>query len=429
MDINLVIDEGKVVRICGPASVEVVSGEVLVAGAPFKATSRLVINRYRSYGVKALTRSELRVVLGDGGSLDEPQEGEEVIDSWLNISDEVLKHGRRLRIIILGPPEAGKTSLTAFIVNRLISEGHEVYVVDGDIGQADIAVPCTIGVSKPKEKFLWLRELQPIMLKYVGCNSPQYCPHQFMVAFQEVVQELRTAEADLVVNTDGWVYGHNALELKELMIKVLKPTHVVVLDEVLYAYFKNALRCDGVEVLLAPKPKVVRERSKDDRRYLRHHSYMKLFSDVRRVKLNADGIALIGFCVLNGKQVSPDDLGSYVENYELIRGGITYSSILHNTLNLVFKKGFRVSPTQIICRSKDLELNTVFEGDEKGLLVGILDRGLRDVSVGVIDEVDYAGRSIYVITPWNGAIGGLVTGKIRLNERYEEIGRVVKCVV
>lgn len=429
MNIDLIIDEGKVVRISGPAGVEVINGEILVAGASFTSGSKLVINRYRSYGIKALRRSELRVALGDGGSLDEPQSGDEVIDSWLNLCDEIIRYGMNVRIIIIGPPESGKTSLTAFIANQLISSGRDVYVVDSDIGQADISLPCTIGVARPKEKFLWLRDLQPIMLKYVGCNSPQYCIHQFISAFYDVVHEITCCGRDLIVNTDGWVYGYSALELKELMIRILKPTHVVVLDDLLYAYFKNALKTRSTKVLSAPRPKVVRERNKDDRRYLRHQSYVKLFSNARRVKLGIDGISLMGSCVLNGKPLSVDDLVDYIENINEIRNGVVYSSLFHNTLNIVLRKGFKINPTHVLCKDRELEVNIINEGDERGLLVGILDHDLRDVSVGILDGVNYSERTIYVITPWDGDIGGLVAGKLRLSDRYEEVGRVVRCLV
>ncbi|MCS7107795.1 MAG: Clp1/GlmU family protein [Sulfolobales archaeon] len=429
MNVNLVMDFGKVVRVAGPASVEVISGEVLVAGASFTSGSRLVINRYRSYGIKALRRSELRVVLGDGGSLDEPQSGEEVIDSWLSLYDEIIKYGGDLRIIVIGPPESGKTSLTAFIANRLISSGRDVYVVDSDVGQADISVPCTIGVARPKEKFLWLRDLQPFMLRYVGCNSPQYCIHQFISAFQEVVHSFTRGGSDLVVNTDGWVYGYGALELKELMIKVLKPTHVLVLDEALYTYFKGVLRGSSTSVLLVPRPKAVKERNREDRRYLRHQSYLKVFSCARRVKLPIDALTLMGFYVLNGRYLSINDLADYIENLNEVRSGIIYSSILQGTLNVVFRRGLKINQSQLILKSKDLDLNVIYEGDEKGLLVGVLDRDLRDVSVGILDCIDYLERNIYVITPWSGDIGGLVIGKVRLGEGYEEVGRVVRCLV
>ncbi len=428
MNIDLTINEGEVISVYGPASIEVISGEILIAGASFTADSRLVISKYRGYDIKALKRSVLKVTLGSDGLLEEVRSGE-VINSWLNTCDDILKHRGKVRVILLGPPESGKTSLTTFIANRLISEGREVYVVDADIGQADIATPCAIGVAKPKEKFLWLRELQPTVLKYVGCNSPQFCPNKFIAAFHEVIYELTCFEADLIVNTDGWVLGRNALELKELMIKALRPTHIVVLDEELYTYFKNALKCGNAKVLMAPRPKFIRERDKEDRRYLRHHSYMKFFNNSRRVKLSVDNTTLIGFYVLNGKPLNVDGLSIYIENYEALRKGVIYCSLLHNTLNIVFKKGFIVDPSQIICSNKDLNLNIVNEGDESGLLVGILNSNLRDVSVGIIDKIDYVDRSIYVITPWKDVIGGLVLGKIKLNERFEEIGKVVRCIV
>ncbi|MEM0051824.1 MAG: Clp1/GlmU family protein [Sulfolobales archaeon] len=426
--ISLTVDEGKVIRVSGPASIEVLSGEVLVAGAVFQPSSKLVISRYRSYGVKALKRSELKVVLGDGGSLDEPQQGEEVIDSWIKLCEELINLRTDLRIIIIGPPEAGKTSLTAFIANQLLQRGREVYIVDADIGQEDIAIPCTIGVAKPKDKFIWLRELQPLMMKFVGCNSPQYCLAQFITAFQEVINDVCRPGVDLIVNTDGWVTGYNALELKQLMIRMLRPTHVLILDEELFNYFRNSFKGYGFEVLLIPRPKFIKERSREDRRYLRHHSYLKLFSNVRRVELDINKLVLINSLVLTGKELSVDELSNYVKIPDNLRSGVIYASVLANTVNIVLRKGLRLSNEEVVC-GEGLELNIVNEGDEKGLLVGVLDRNLRIASVGIVERVDYLNKRIYVLTPWGDEILGLIIGRIKLNEKYEEVGRVVKCIL
>lgn len=425
--ITLSLDEGKVVRVSGPASIEVLSGEVLISGAVFPSSSKLVINRFRSYGVKAVKRSELKVVLGDGGSIEEPKEGDEVIDVWLNLCNELLNYGKPLRVIILGPVESGKTSLAAFIANQLLSKGREVYIVDADVGQEDIAIPCTIGVARPTSKFIWLRELQPIKVKFVGCTSPQYCLTQYITAFQEVINELISSGYDLIVNTDGWVTGYSALELKQLMIKLMKPTHVYVLSDEIYTYVKNSLRGSNIEVVLVPRPRVVRERSRDDRRFLRQQAYGKLLSNVRRVKLAINDIVILGSCLLAGRRLELNELLNYIKLPQEACNHILYASIYGNTLNLVLKKGIN-SGNLSLC-SDGLELNVVNEGDERGLLVGILDNDLRDVGVGIVDGVDYVDGSIYVLTSWNGSVRGLILGKIKLSDRYEEVSRVSKCLL
>lgn len=426
MIVNLVLEEGKVIRISGPANVEVLSGEVLVAGATYTALSKFIINRFRVYGVRALKRSELKVVLGDGASIEEPKDGEEVVDSWINLCENLLRHDRPLRVIILGPVESGKTSLTAFIANYLLSRGREVYIVDADIGQEDVATPCTIGVARPTSKFLWLRDLQPIKIKFVGCNSPQYCPTSFIAAFQEVIAELKDSKYDVVVNTDGWVGGYSALEMKQLMIRSLKPTHVLALDDELYNYLVNSLRGSNFIVISAPRPKVVKERSREDRRFLRHQAYVRVFSNARRVKLNFNEISLIGACVLTGKKVSLSELSKYVSIPQDMYDKVVYSSIFGNTINLVLKRGCNTSN---IGTCSGLDLNVVTEGEERGLLVGILDDDMRDVGVGIIDEVNYVDGVIHVLTSWSGGIGGLILGRVKLNEKYEEISRVSKCLL
>lgn len=430
MMVNLVLDRGKVIRVSGPASIEVVNGEVLIAGAVFTAGCRVVINRLRSYGVKALNNSELRVVLGDGASLEEPREGEEVIDSWLELCGHILKSSKHpLRIIVLGPVESGKTSLSAFITNYLLREGFNVYLVDADIGQADVAAPCTISVAIPKRPFIWQRELEPTTLKFVGCTSPQYCSAQLISAFQELINELALGSGKnaLVVDTDGWVSTHQALELKQLMIKILKPTHILILDENLYSYFRNVVKSRDMEVIFVPRPRVVRERSRDDRRYLRGASYSKLFVNARRVKLNLSELTLFGSCVLAGNAIGPEELSNYVKIPENLCDKVTYASLYNNMLNIVVKKGFTLRNIEPV--SNEIEVNIINEGDERGILVGILDSSLRDVSVGIIESIDYNGGTLTLLTPWEGAIGGLIVGKIKLSDKFEEVGKVSKCLV
>jgi len=425
--ITLSLDEGKVVRVSGPASIEVLSGELLISGASFPPPSKLIISRFRSYGVKAVKRSELKVILGDGGSVEEPREGEEVVDAWLDLCSRLLNYSKPLRVIILGPTESGKTSLTAFIANQLISKGREVYVVDTDVGQEDIAIPCTIGVARPTNKFIWLRELQPIKIKFVGCTSPQYCLTQYVTAFQEVVSGLINSGSDLIVNTDGWVTGPSALELKQLMIKLMRPTHVYVLSDEIYEYIRNSLRGSNIEVVLVPRPKVVRERSRDDRRFLRQQAYSKLLSNVRRIKLAINNIVMLGSCLLSGRRLDVNELINYVKLPQEACNNVLYASIYGNTLNLVLRRG--TSVCDLSPYSDNLELNVINEGDERGLLVGILDGDLRDVGVGIIDSVNYVDGNIYVLTSWNGSIGGLILGKVKLNEKYEEVSRVSKCLL
>ena len=61
-----------------------------------------------------------------------------------NIIDSIVKTNRK-KIIIIGPSDTGKSTLTLFIANKLISMGFQPLIIDSDIGQGELAPPTCIG--------------------------------------------------------------------------------------------------------------------------------------------------------------------------------------------------------------------------------------------------------------------------------------------
>ena len=429
MVVNITLGKDSMIRITGPARIDVKRGKILLVGASYGAGSSVIIHSLRSYCIKALEETELAITLGSGATVEEPSEGEEVLDVWLKICDDLAKDLNDLKnieVFVIGPIESGKTTLSAFISNYFIQRGRRVAIIDADIGQEDIAIPTTIALTEPKHTFVWQRDLKPEMIKFVGCISPQYCQAQLMIALNELLGESRNNYEVVVVNTDGWVATHQALEFKLNMIKWLKPTHVLVLDQEIWEYLSNALPND-IKIINVPRPFKVKERSREDRRRLRAEAYRRYFSEAKDRDLNIKDVKLIGSCLLNGKEISVDELKSLIKAPEEFINKVVHASRYFNTIN-IFVENVAYIPR--IEAAQGYEVNIIRPQDIEGLIVGIVNDELKDVAVGIIRKLDLKNGIIKVFTPWKGNIKALIVGRVKLSlNTFEDSTRISRCVI
>lgn len=424
--IDVVLSEGRVLRVVGPARIDVISGTILAVGSKFTSGASIIVHKYRSYGIKALTNVKLKVILGEGSKIEEVKEGE-VVDEWLKASEQILHICQKppCKILIIGPPDSGKSTFAAFVANYLREAGMKVCVVEGDIGQEDILVPTTVALAEVSKPILWLRELEALTFRFVGCTSPQYCYSESIQAVKELVDEaVKMGFSVIVVNTDGWVNTASALEHKLSIVRWVRPNVIVTTSGELYNYF---LRCLGTftKIINIPKPAVIRERSREERRELRVAAYRRYLSKGKPRKVKLDSIGVIGACSLCGEPLTKNDVKNLLKISENALEKIVYSSRFGDTIFLVVKE-----PIEFSASSLGLEkVFTLVVRDMIGSIVAVLGSDMREVDIGVILSIDIESRELTILTPWDGEIQGLIIGKVRLTEEFEELGKVIRCTL
>ncbi len=423
---KLELDEGKIVRIMGPANVVVEQGKVRVLGIEFGAGSRFIVHRYRSYAVKAVERCTLSIVLGEGGSIEEPAEGEEVVDSWEAIANEVVES--RGIAVVVGPVDSGKTSLSTMIANVALSRGLKVAVIDADIGQGDLAPPGFIALKFYDRPTLWLREFKGDVLRFVGYITPTYptAAERLISAVRDLVQIARDRGSEvIVVNTDGWISGYSAIEHKLDLVKSVRPTHLLVLDDQLAQRFEIALRRSNVKVVRVPRPKVVRERNRIDRRVLRRQHYQSFFQNAKRICLDLSSLYIVGSCLFSGNTLSPDKVGDIAKALGLEP---SYAAELEDLI-VVFVEIDRALDSAQLRELVGKDVYIITRSTVKGVLAAVLDGDLNEVAPALIDYMSIAENKICIATEWNGEIRGLMIGRIKLSENWEEVGKPMKCLL
>ena len=429
MKITVSLNKDQYLRIFGPASLLVTKGEIRILGASFTQNSRIIISKFRSYCVKAVTESEIDVFLGEGALIQEPQPGEEVIDEWEKAVNEVLDNLTKPGIIvIIGPVDSGKSSLTAMVANIALSKGLKPAIIDGDIGQADIGPPTFISLSIIDKPILWLRELTYNKIRFIGTITPSHVAHRVITAIKSLVDEALKQSDVVIIDTDGWIYGSQAIEYKIDLIRHINPQALFMVGEEIKILL-NTFR-KYMQVKFLPSPKVMKKRDREERRILRCHAYKRYLekSTIRTFPL--DKSIIIGSYILNGEPLNlSEDLLNRIK--EAIGCNVVYVSKLYEGSYAVVISGSRNRYVYEKLREV-LNASEVFvlqSGEEKGIISCVLNEKLEEVAPAIIEKIDYEKKVIYVRTPWRGDIGGLIIGKVKLNEQWEEVLRGDKCLL
>ncbi len=420
---HIELEQGKLVRVLGPASITVESGRIRILGIDFGPGKRIVIHRYRSYAVKALEKSVIGVVLGEGGGIEEPAEGEEVIDEWERAANSIVDS--KGIAVVIGPVDSGKTSFSLLVANIAISRGLKPAIVDADVGQGDLAPPGFIAMKVLENQLLWLRETRGDVIRLIGSitPTPAFAASRLIAAIRELVDiAIGRNAAPIVVNTDGWVTGYPAIDMKLGIVKTTSATHVVVLDDVLCTKVKRAIGT-SIEVICIPKPRVVRERDRADRRLLRSQHYQSFFQKAKRICLELSSIMLLNACISSGFPWPTKEVEKLVQEL----GVKIYSLVEHDDAVIVLSDSERLDAQRLRDVFQQKEVYVVTRNSVKGLLAAILNRRLEELAPALIESIDPETGKICILTEYEGEIAGLAISRIKLNEEWEETGRIVKC--
>jgi len=424
---------GEILRVTGPARITVVDGEVVLVGAKYTRGKSFVIHELRSYGLKALTDAKLSIVVGSGGSFEYVSSEDEVVDSWLEISDHIAKSSARpLKVVVIGPVESGKTTLSAFLSNYLSQKGLNTCLVEGDVGQEDLAIPATIALTKITKSFVWQRELSFDDIRFVGCISPQYCRAEVIAGLLDLINANVSRCEAFIINTDGWVSSEGGLTHKLEIIRWVKPTYVLVLSEFIHKFLKEVLS-NSTEVIYVKPPRNVKPRDVNDRRNLRSEAYRRYFSNASIRTLRLGEVGFIKSHVFNTTKLSANELSELIPNMSEVQDFIIYAGISDKCVNiLIDDKGLRsVQNLKIVSLGNppNINVNIVLRSEVKGCLVGILGEGLKDVGAGILEDIflENGVVSLKIRTPYEGLIKALVGSNIKLSEDFKEMGRPARC--
>ncbi len=210
--------------------------------------------------------------------------------SWENLGTTLA--GRKpLVIYVLGPVDAGKSTLCRFLAGRY--SGPVAYL-DADTGQSTVGPPATAGLATCTGKPARVRET---FLRFVGATSPQGHQLQHLVATARLLSLARELGAGpVLVDSPGFTEGPVAEEFQVRMIDLLEPDLVVAIHDghELDGILANFRPRSGMAITsIAPSPHALR-RSRVWRAHYRQERFRAYFSGHRAAEIPLEGTGFHG---------------------------------------------------------------------------------------------------------------------------------------
>lgn len=417
---SLELSVGDMIRIFGSAVVAVEEGSASILGATLTSGAIFTIPEFKSYVLKSLANSRILISLEKNARVEVAVPEEEPYNEWVEVADAII--GGCLKgctTLILGPTDAGKSSFAALLANRSLSLGLKPAIIDADVGQADLGPPGFIGLAMPSSYVSWLRDLKPVMLRFIGSIEPSPLIGKIISSCTELKMKALESGADIIiVSSDGWIEGWSALEYKLDLARSIDATHIVVIGSDELAMFMA--RSIHGNVYRLPRPMVQALRSPEDRRRIRQDNYRR-FLEGDIIEINLDDIAVQGACI-SGKPVSRS-----VEEFISELLGTTLLEVLEypGGLCLYLNEEKSIQPQslkELQKRVQGKEILTIVIEPEMRILAALRDINNYDCPALLLN-VDLEKRKAVFQTKCRGPFKTVFFSRIKLTRDYREASR------
>jgi polynucleotide 5'-hydroxyl-kinase GRC3/NOL9 len=263
------------------------AGQATILGGPFPPHHRKVVRSQKQLPIETESRAEFEIALGKSAEMFEIQ-GSTIPASWKRAA-ATLEQMQEGRVVIVGPPDVGKSTLCVYLGNKLLQSGRTLRVIDADIGQADMGPPTTIARAVPTQPTASLQELTPDRRLFIGHISPSSVERKLISGIQRLSG--KSEKSLTIINTDGWIADRDAILYKIKLLTEVKP------DLVLGLAYSNELEpiLDGVRFhsMKLDAAQDILERSRVDRRSIRTNGYRRFLEGAATRRISLRKVQLI----------------------------------------------------------------------------------------------------------------------------------------
>jgi polynucleotide 5'-hydroxyl-kinase GRC3/NOL9 len=419
--VNRTIESEKTLLIDGPASASVVSGKVEVFGSRLRNMRKIVVREGKRLPFAVKKTATFDISVGESTNVEEV-DGDTIPSSWLQAFEELLNSQvKPSTAMVIGAVDSGKTGFSTFLINKLLNEGQKVAILDGDLGQSDIGPPCSVSYAFVTKPLTDLFGLQAKNAFFVGFTSPSRAVNKVLESLASSKQKIFSDNPDFViVNTDGWVEGEDAVKYKFQLAEKLNPDIILCIqqkDEL--ASLLEALQ--KFRKVSVDSPSAIRKRSTEKRRSLRELGYVRYLRNakVRTIPLSWLKIEegeLIGLGRNYGNMAQVGKI------YGLLGMKPLHLAELCDKICIVIGKRRWIDSENIrsVEEITKKKVVVVHKGEEKGLLMALYDDERNFLGIGSLREIDYIRNVMKIYTPVSEKISIVTVGRVKLDENLKE---------
>ena len=348
---------------------------------------------------------------------------------WLEIANKILKD--RGTVLVLGATDTGKSICTLLFAKFWVKHGRKVGIVDVDMGQSDLGPPTTIGMVLINKPIKNLAEVSADTLYFVGSTSPLNYFLPTICGTKKLVDEGKKKGAEIIiVDTTGLVKGNPGRTLKENMIDIISPSHIIALqrEDELEHILKNINLTDGIVIHRLSPCTEVKRKTYFQRREAREKKFREYFRQSSSMKINLSNLNIKGTYYCSGVALDEEDI-SFLE--KTLMAEIIYAEKMSEGIFIITKEESFKRLSGFFHTKKRFNVEKLIITEEakfKNLLVSLDDRQGFVVSLGIIQECDFKRKIFTVFAPLEekdlSKVFSLKFGAIQLGLDGKELGKV-----
>ncbi|GAB4279894.1 MAG: Clp1/GlmU family protein [Candidatus Rifleibacteriota bacterium] len=409
---QLTIKKGEFYLLNGPANVKVLAGCIEVIAAKVIAGKGFEVPPGKKVPLIGIEDTTAELDVNEEALVKLEQSS--IPAEWEELAARIVserKDGHLYKILVLGEVDTGKTFFCTYLANRLNEKLGKVAILDCDSGQSDIGAPGTFGMLVLDEPAIFLSELDPTHMFFLGAHSPGL---HFAPALAGIADMMRKAEKEanaLIIDTTGWVQGDGGRAIKKAKLDIVQPELVVLMQRgTELEHLVKHLPADKIARL--PVSKKASATDQMERKALRELVSKRYFKNSKVFEVPFKQVFTDRCYFLSGTKIE-------------LEGTLHAEKLSGWEGTLVVTSGPLI-PELTRDWPKDLGMIRNFiAGQEKGLLIALLDKDQNMLAIGRMEEFDFLNNNFRIRSSYKGdldRIKGSQFGSLRINEIGEEAG-------
>ncbi|MCD6413246.1 MAG: hypothetical protein J7L54_03785 [Elusimicrobia bacterium] len=401
------IKKGEIFIVSGPAEINLKKGECRIVGAHFSGCV-VDIPQGKSIPLEAVSDCEAEIK-GDAKKI----ENSTIPEVWDKLVDKFASEKPRI-ILVLGEVDTGKTFFSTFLANSLTDRKIKISMIDCDVGQSDIGPPGTIGLAVMEKPVVFISEVDPDALFFLGSHSPGLHLVTSVVGLKKLVDKALASSDTVIIDTPGWVQGDGGRLLRTAEIDILNPDKIILLERGKeLEHLVKREKPEKIERIHVSKKAT--STSDADRKLLREKIAAKYFRNLREISLNFSDVATDRVFLLTGERIKPKTVETiWAERLSGWEGILVVTEKpLTGEEVASLKKEFSV-----------FKVKNIIKGAERNLVVGLADENKDCLGLAILSEIDYANEKFVMKTPLENAEGVRIIqfGSLKVTSDAKEAG-------
>ncbi|KAF1083596.1 MAG: hypothetical protein GQF41_0374 [Candidatus Rifleibacterium amylolyticum] len=396
----------------GSATVKVDSGAIEIIGARVASGEQVKVPVGKKIPLLGIEDAVLTIEAPEEALTK--MEASSIPVEWDELADKIAaekKAGSLYKILVLGEVDTGKTFFSTYLANRLLAKVGKTAILDCDTGQSDIGCPGTFGMLLLAKPAIFLTELEPTHMYLLGAHSPGL---HFVPALTGLVEMLHKAEKEadaLIIDTTGWVQGDGGRAIKKAKLDMVQPDKVILMQR--GTELEHLVKhLPAEKIVRLPVSKKASATSQMDRKELRELVSRRYFADARVFEIPFRQVYTDRCYFLTGTKIE-------------LEGTLHAEKLSGWEGTLVVTSG-PLMPELTKSWPKDTGMIRNFiAGNEKGLMVALLDEHQNMLAVARLEEMDFLNNNFRLRSNYKGDIGkvkGIQFGSLKITEAGNEAG-------